>query len=314
MRNLRQFLSELRKRGEVVDIFHEVDPDLEIAEVHRRVAEENGPALFFHKVKNSTFPVVTNLFGSQKRIEIAFGNEPEAWVSGLSSFIQKDFPPKLSSLFRHRKLFSRFLHLGTKNRSRAPILEHQMSKPDLESLPLLKLWPEDGGSFMTLPLVYTEPPAGGSPNLGMYRIQRFDKQTAGLHFQIGKGGGFHYDEAEKQGQSLPVTIFLGGPPALILGAIAPLPENISELLLTSLLLGKKLETTPNSPHSLISECEFAITGMARPNVRRPEGPFGDHYGYYSLQHDFPVFECQKITHRKDAIYPATVVGKPRIRR
>jgi 3-polyprenyl-4-hydroxybenzoate decarboxylase len=148
----------------------------------------------------------------------------------------------------------------------------------------------------------------------MYRIQRYDKTTTGIHWQIHKGGGFHYYEAEQRGESLPVTIFLGGAPAMILSAIAPLPEDVPELMLASLLADGKIETVENplvNHHRLISEAEFAICGRVAPHERRPEGPFGDHYGYYSLRHDYPVFEAQAVFHRKDAIYPATVVGKPR---
>jgi UbiD family decarboxylase len=184
----------------------------------------------------------------------------------------------------------------------------------LEQIPLLQLWHEDGGHFVTLPLVYTESPTSGKHNLGMYRIQRYDGRTTGIHWQIHKGGGFHYHEAENLGKPLPVTIFLGGPPALILSAIAPLPEDVPELMLASLLAGQKLKTTKNpleNGHRLIAEAEFAICGSVAPNLRRPEGPFGDHYGYYSLVHDYPVFEAEAVFHRKDAIYPATVVGKPR---
>jgi 3-polyprenyl-4-hydroxybenzoate decarboxylase len=167
---------------------------------------------------------------------------------------------------------------------------------------------------VTLPLVYTESPVSGKPNLGMYRIQRYDKTTTGIHWQIGKGGGFHYFEAEKQNKALPVTIFLGGPPAMILSAIAPLPEDVPELMLASLLAGSKISTAQNPlscHHRLIAESEFAICGHVPPTERRPEGPFGDHYGYYSLKHDYPVFHADAVFHRKDAIYPATVVGKPR---
>src|SRR5690606_26569928 len=166
---------------------------------------------------------------------------------------------------------------------------------------------------MTLPLVYTESPEDGKPNLGMYRIQRYDDRHTGLHCQIGKGGGFHYQEAEERGEALPVTIFAGGPPALILSAIAPLPEGVPELLLASLLLGKRLpyKRVPGWPHPIIAECEFAFAGHALPKKRKMEGPFGDHYGYYSLKHPYPVFRCKKVYRRKDAIWPATVVGKPR---
>ncbi|MDQ5844162.1 MAG: UbiD family decarboxylase, partial [Acidobacteriota bacterium] len=184
----------------------------------------------------------------------------------------------------------------------------------LDTLPVLTTWDEDGGPFITLPLVYTENPTTHKHNLGIYRMQVYDAQTTGLHWQIQKGGGFHYTEAERLGQPLPVTVFLGGPPALILAAIAPLPEDVPELVLASLLAGEKLKMTKNplgGPHRLAAEAEFALVGQAPSQKRRPEGPFGDHYGYYSLEHDYPVFEVDAVFHRRDAIYPATVVGKPR---
>ncbi len=310
--NLRHFLHALRQAGEIVDIYHEVDPHLELAEIHRRVSAAEGPALFFHRVKGSSFPVVTNLFGSARRVELAFPERPEQVIARLIQLAHEDFPPTPRKLWKNRNTLLKLLNIGTKMRRAGPILESVQSPPDLDSLPMTKSWPLDGGDFITLPLVYTEPPDGGPPNLGMYRIQRYNKRQTGLHFQIQKGGGFHYARAEALGQPLPVSIFVGGPPALILSAITPLPENVSELLLCGLLQGKKLERcrSEHTPHPLISECEFALVGEAKPHIRREEGPFGDHYGYYSWKHDFPVFDCKALYHRKDAIYPATVVGKP----
>jgi len=185
--------------------------------------------------------------------------------------------------------------------------------PRLNEIPLLKLWPEDGGHFMTLPLVLTESPVDGRPNLGMYRIQRHDDRRTGIHWQIHKGGGYHYSEAEALDQPLPVTILAGGPPALILGAIAPLPEGVPELLLASLLLGKRLPVlrTKSWPHPIPADAEFAFLGHVPPKTRRDEGPFGDHYGYYSLAHPYPAFHCRRVLRRRNAIWPATVVGKPR---
>ena len=146
----------------------------------------------------------------------------------------------------------------------------------------------------------------------MYRLHVHDRRSTGLHWQIGKGGGFHYASAEARGADLPVTVFLGGPPALILAAIAPLPENVPELMLASLIAGARLPLVDGrGPHPLVADAEFALMGRVRPHVRKPEGPFGDHYGYYSLQHDYPVFEIERLARRRDAIYPATVVGKPR---
>lgn len=305
-RNIREFISLLKNEGEIVEVNASVDANLEIAEIHRRVAAAEGPALFFKNVKGSRFPVVTNLFGSKRRVELCFGPRPEEL---LSKFIAlSEHPPSLTTLWKHRKLFSRLRHLGTKRVKSPFVSQVKMNPIDLESLPLLKSWPMDGGHFVTLPLVYTQPIGGGPPNLGMYRIQRYDQKHCGLHFQIGKGGGFHYYEAEKQNRPLPVTIFIGGAPSLILSAIVPLPENISELLFASFLQEQKMGL---SKEGLISECEFAIVGKAPPHKRKGEGPFGDHYGYYSLEHDFPYLECEAIYHRKDAIYPATIVGKPK---
>lgn len=311
--NLRQFLQVLRQHEEIVDVYEAVDPHLEIAEIHRRVAAADGPALFFHNVKKSTFPVVTNLFGSKRRIAIAFQNEPEKLIEQLVLFATREFPPSLATLWKKRSLIKSLLKIGSRRQKQGAVTEMTMNAPNLEALPLLKTWPLDGGHFITLPLVYTEPPNGGAPNLGMYRIQRYDEKQAGLHFQIAKGGGFHYHQAESLGTPLDVSIFIGGPPALILSAITPLPENVPELLIYSLLQQEKVSLTSVTDHShpLIAECEFALLGKALPFKRRPEGPFGDHYGYYSWAHDFPIFDCHKITHRKGAIYPATVVGKPR---
>ncbi len=310
--NLRSFISHLREHKEIVDIHEEVDSDLELAEIHRRVAAADGPALLFHRVKGSPFPVVTNLFGSNKRISLAFHNEPEKFVSNMIRLATRDFPPSINTLWGQRSDLKKLLKIGVKRRRTAPVLEHRAS--GLDQLPMLKCWPMDGGHFLTLPLVYTEhPEKGGSPNLGIYRMQRYDNQSCGMHWQIGKGGGFHYHLSEQQNRPLPVNVFLGGPPALIVSAIAPLPENVPEMLLCSVLQGSKLETANNDHNSypVVSEAEFALIGEVVPHERRIEGPFGDHYGYYSLEHEFPVFRCQHLYHRKDAIYPATVVGKPR---
>lgn len=313
-KNLRSFIDLLRRENEIVEISAEVDPYLEIAEIHRRIIDEKGKALLFTNVKGSNFPVVTNLFGTKRRIDLAFGPKPLEFVKRAVHAAEELLPPKLNRLWGYRDLAFTAAKLGTKNVRNAPVLESRQANVDLEKLPLLQLWHEDGGHFVTLPLVYTESPVDGKHNLGMYRIQRYDKTTTGIHWQIGKGGGFHYYEAEQRNEALKATIFLGGPPALILSAIAPLPEGIPELMLASLLAGSKIGMAENplaGHHRLIAESEFAICGHVPPHERRPEGPFGDHYGYYSLTHDYPVFHADAVFHRKDAIYPATVVGKPR---
>ncbi|MDX6500099.1 MAG: 4-hydroxybenzoate decarboxylase subunit [Blastocatellia bacterium] len=311
--NLRSFLDLLRREKDLVSIDTELDPYLELAEVHRRVIERGGPAILFQRVKGSRYPVVTNLFGTPKRIELAFGPKPEQFVKELVSVAESLLPPQRSELWKHKSLVRDFLKLGTKTVSRAPVTEAFDRPGSLDELPVLTTWQEDGGPFITLPLVYTENPITKKHNLGIYRMQVYDAKTAGLHWQIQKGGGFHYRAAEELNQPLPVTVFLGGPPALMIAAIAPLPEDVPELVLASLLQGQKLRMAKNpfGAHRLVAEAEFALVGHAQPHERRPEGPFGDHYGYYSLQHEYPVFHCETIAHRRDAIFPATVVGKPR---
>jgi UbiD family decarboxylase len=312
--SLRSFLDTLTRENQIVTIKAEVDPYLEIAEIHRRVIAEGGPALLFKHVKGSRFPVVTNLFGTERRIELAFGPKPERVVQQMALIFESLLPPKPGELWKHRAATWDVLRLGTTNTTRSPVTQVQDRPPRLDQLPVLTTWQEDGGPFITLPLVYTENPTSRKHNLGIYRMQVYDSATAGLHWQIQKGGGFHYDESERLGQELPVTVFLGGPPALILAAIAPLPEDVPELVLASLLQGRRLKMSRNplgGAHRLVAEAEFALVGHAAPHDRRPEGPFGDHYGYYSLQHDYPVFRADAVFHRRDAIYPATVVGKPR---
>ena len=311
--NLRDYLELLRQENELLVIDTPVDPFLEIAEIHRRVIARGGPALLFTSVRNSAFPVVTNLFGTGRRLELAFGSRPTAFVRDLVRLVENLMPPSFATLWQARPLVSQTLKIGTRKIRHAPILECCQNPPRLTELPLLTSWYSDGGPFVTLPLVYTEHPDGKGHNLGMYRIQRYDDRTTGIHWQIHKGGGYHYHEAEKRGLPLPMTLYIGGPPALMLAAIAPLPEDIPELMLASLLQGGKLGMAddPRGGHRLVAQAEFAVKGIVPPGERRPEGPFGDHYGYNSLQHDYPVFRASHLYHRRNAIYPATVVGRPR---
>ncbi len=312
-RDLREFLALLAREGELVEIEAEVDPLLEAAEIHRRVIAANGPALLFRKPRGSAFALATNLFGTHKRVELAFGARPGALIAQAAALPRELLPPTLSKLWAQRSLFGALARVGMQRRASGPVLEHVQDPPRLSSLPALQTWPRDGGRFLTLPLCYTEHPEGHGSNLGMYRAQLFDESALGVHVQIGKGGGFHLAAAERAGRALPVNVFLGGPPALILSAIAPLPENVPELLLASLVLGERLQLieSPLSPLPLVAQAEFALLGEIAPGARRPEGPFGDHYGYYSETHDYPWMKLSALCHRSGAIFPATVVGKPR---
>jgi len=274
LHDLRSYLNLLQREGELLQIDEEVSPYLEIAEIHRRVIAQGGPALLFTKVQGSDFPVVTNLFGTNKRLELAFGRRPQQFVRDLVHLTETIMPLKMKKLWDNRHLFTEGLKIGLKETRTGAILENCQIPARLSSLPMLTSWHSDGGPFVTLPLVYTEHPDGRGHNLGMYRIQRHDDTTTGIHWQIHKGGGYHYHEAEKLNQPLPLTLYIGGPPALMLAAIAPLPEDIPELMLTSLLMGKKLEMVvdPRGGHRLVAFAEFAIKGKVPPHLRRPEGP------------------------------------------
>jgi len=314
-RDLQTYIADLKKRGELKEITANVSPDIEIAEIHRRVISQEGPALLFTNVSGSSFPVVTNLFGTKSRVDLAFGDVGKKFVETVAKFPETLLPPSVKKLWHQREPIFKALKIGLKHLpfSSTPISHKRLAPPQLDLLPVLRTWSQDGGPFFTLPLVYTEDPVTKIPNLGMYRLQRHSANSTGIHMQIGKGGGFHLARAKELGQKLSMNVFLGGPPAAIMGAIAPLPENVPELLLSSLMLGEKLRVTnlADSELSALADAEFVLTGTVSADDILPEGPFGDHYGYYSLKHDYPVFRVKSLYHRKNAIYPATVVGKPR---
>lgn len=310
--DLRTFLAQLQRNNDVVYIDAPVDPVLEAAEIHRRVIAAGGPALVFRNIVGADFPLVTNLFGTPRRAELAFGERPLRLIRRLVHLVETMLPPTPAKLWGARDVGLELLKVGLKRGRGGAVTEVVTNDVRLDRLPAMTTWPEDGGPFVTLPLVFTQHPDGRGHNLGMYRLHVHDARSTGIHWQIGKGGGFHYQIAESRNQALPVTVFLGGPPALILSAIAPLPENVPELMLASLIQGERLKLSEGPwPHALVSSAEFALIGEVPPHVRKPEGPFGDHYGYYSLQHDYPVFNVKQIARRKDAMFPATVVGKPR---
>ncbi|SEU19838.1 UbiD family decarboxylase [Paenibacillus sp. NFR01] len=314
--NLRQWIEELRKDKDLAIIETPVDPYLELAEIHRRVVQEEGPALLFTQVKGTPFPVATNLFGSVRRVNKAFGTRPEQLVKSLLDAAEQLLPPTFGGAWKEKNLLFNLLKVGYKNvpEGEAPVLGICRSSEPLKELPRITSWAEDGGPFITLPLVYTESILRPKDhNLGMYRMQIFDDSTSGMHWQIQKGGGFHHREAELLGETLPVSVFLGGPPALIAAAAAPVPERLPELMLASLIMNSRLPLVkdPLGGHRIPAEAEFAIRGLVPPLERRAEGPFGDRYGYYTRQHDFPLMHVQRMWHRKDAIFPATILGKPR---
>ena len=263
LHNLRSFLDLLKKENQLRVIDAAVDPCLELAEIQRRVVARQGAALLFTNVKDSKFPVVTNLFGTPRRIELAFGAEPTLFFRQVLEALEILHDPSPLSLWKSRGMALSLTHIGTSVKPSGPAIEYDVSPPCLSALPRIKSWPLDSGAFLTLPLVYSEHPVTGRSNIGMYRGQIFDDSTLGMHFQIHRGIGFHYYEAEKRNEPLPVNVFLGGPPALILSAIAPLPENIPEAIFASLLLGAKIDFVRDhgiSPLPLAAESEFTFVG------------------------------------------------------
>ncbi|RME59740.1 MAG: UbiD family decarboxylase, partial [Candidatus Dadabacteria bacterium] len=309
--NLKEYLEFLKKEGELAVISEEVNPYLEIAEIQRRVIAQKGPALLFTKVAGSPYPLAVNLFGTEKRINIAFGDKCLRIIQQIAALL-KD--PPLSFKAHLKKGFSllpRLISLGSKVKSRGKIVLNS-EEPSFSTYPITTSWPEDGGPFITLGLVHTEHPLTGAPNLGIYRMQVFNNSETGMHFQLGKGGGYHLFFAKEHGTVLPTNVIIGGPPALFFFSIAPLPENVFEFLLASFLLGKKLKFVHNPFGSLplFEEAEFVLSGYTDPFTLRKEGPFGDHYGCYSLVHKYPVFKCKRVFKAESPIWTATVVGKP----
>jgi 4-hydroxybenzoate decarboxylase subunit C len=310
--DLREFILDLERRGELVRIQREVDPDQEITAIQHRVIAVQGPALLFERVKGSPYRVVSNLFGTRRRVVLACGAEPEELGQRLAEVAHCLMPPSLGNLWRMRRDLLRLLPVRMRRVSKGPVLETQTQPADLTQLPVLTCWPEDGGAFFTLPLVHTTDPETGQGNLGIYRLQRFDAISTGMHWQIERGGGFHFHKAVRAGQPMPVSVILGGPPALIIAAVAPLPEGVDERLLAAYLMQKPLAVIRRGPggHLIPAAAEFVLEGQVTPGDSRLEGPFGDHFGHYSAAADYPVFRVQRVLARRDAIYPATVVGKP----
>jgi 4-hydroxy-3-polyprenylbenzoate decarboxylase len=290
----------------------EVDPVYEIGEIAQRVVREGGPALLFERVKGSRFPLAINFLGSFERITLALGMHPEALGQRLLRFAEELNPPSPSRAWSQRDFFPRLFAMRPRSVSHASCQAIVDADPDLEGLPIVRCWPQDGGRFITFPLVMTNHPATGKSNVGIYRMQLFDRTTTGMHWQIHKGGGFHYHEAEKRGEALKTAVVLGADPALMLAGILPLPEGFEEIAFAGLLRarGTRMANALTMNAQVPADAEFVLEGEVPPHERRLEGPFGDHFGHYCDPADFPVFKVRTITRRHDAIYPAAIVGKP----
>ena len=313
-RNLRQCVDDLERTGQLVRIESEVDPYLEAAEIQRRVYAAGGPAVFYANVKGCRFPMTSNLFGTIERTRFLFRDTIEL----VKRLVELKLDPEraLQHPLQSLRALPAAWAMRPKRVSRGPVLDEETT---ISELPQLVCWPDDGGPFVTLPAVYTEDvtrPGWQRSNLGMYRIQLAGNRYArdeqiGLHYQIHRGIGVHHTRAIQAGKPFAVNVFVGGPPALPLAAVMPLPEGLSELTFAGALGGRRVRiATGQGTLPVVAEADFCISGTVDPDVLLPEGPFGDHLGYYSLAHDFPVLNVERVTHRRDAIWPFTVVGRP----
>jgi len=305
------FARYLESAGELRRVHAEVDPHLEITAIAARAIREERPAILFERVRGSGYPVLVNALASDRRCELALQAHPEQIGEDLLRFFADAIPPRPRALLAHRATAGRFLHAPVRMVRTAP--SQEVTAPaDLGELPVLTCWPGDGGKFITLPQVVTYDPVQGTRNMGMYRMHVFDGRTTGMHWQIQKGGGFHYYRAEKLGRPLELAVALGTDPALLLATVAPLPENIDEAMFAGFLRGKRTEFVRGHSISIAvpANAEFVLEGIVQPGERRMEGPFGDHFGHYSQAAEFPVFHLSAITRRRDAVFPATVVGIP----
>ncbi|MCE5266568.1 MAG: UbiD family decarboxylase, partial [Planctomycetaceae bacterium] len=313
-RNLRQCVDDLEAAGQLRRINAPVDPNLEMAEVQRRVFRAGGPALLFTNVVACRFPMVGNLFGAMERVRYLFRDSLER----LRQLVALQVDP--ADLMRRPRLYLKAPWSALLTRPRkvrwGPVLACETT---IGELPQLKSWPGDGGAYVTLPQVYTEDPDTpglARSNLGMYRVQlsggKYEPdREVGLHYQLHRGIAAHHAAALRRGEPLRVNVFVGGPPAMSVAAVMPLPEGMSELALAGVLGRRRVPMICGGEELPIhAEADFCICGTIDPTRLKPEGPFGDHLGYYSLTHDFPVMRVEHVWHRRDAIWPFTVVGRP----
>ena len=310
--DLRAFIAHLEQTEDLARIRVRVDPNQEMTIIQHRVIASGGPALLFENVSGSPYRVVTNLFGTRRRTRLVFGSDPAELGQRVLRLSRTLMPPSIKAIVKSRRDLVALSTARMRKVTNGPVLETISHSPDLNRLPVLTCWPDDGGPFFTLPLVHTTDPQNGTGNLGIYRLQRFDGRSTGMHWQIEKGGGFHYHQAVAMNRPLPVSVILGGPPALIAAAVAPLPEGIDERLLAAYMMNRPLDVIARSTtgHRVPARAEFVLEGTVTPGDLQWEGPFGDHFGHYSHAADYPVFRVHRVLARKDAIYPATVVGKP----
>lgn len=318
--DLQSFLRFCESRGDLARVPVEVDPRFEISEIVTRVVRADGPAVLFERVKGSRFPVAANVLGSLRRCVWALGREPDAIGAEILRAAERLLPPTPRDLWGAREVLLRGRHFRVRRTASPPwsaegggtTRGHDGHPLTLDDLPILTCWPGDGGRFVTFPLVITEHPVTRARNLGIYRMHVYDAARAGMHWQIMKGGGYHYAAAERLAQPLPVAVALGADPITLLASVAPLPEGLDELAFAGFLRGTPTELARCGSVDVYApaSAEFVLEGEVPPGERALEGPFGDHFGHYSHAAPFPVLHVRRISHRARPIFPVAVVGKP----
>ncbi len=312
--SMEECLLDLERTGQLIRIKEETDPNLQMAAIHLRVYEAGGPALLFENVKGSKYRAASNIYGTLERSRFVF-RETLGLVQQLINLKSNPLDGLKHPIQNFNAGLAALKALPLKNPLTKPVL---FSEIKIEDIPPIKHWPRDGGAFVTLPQVYSEDidmPGIMHANLGMYRIQLNGNEyklntEIGLHYQLHRGIGVHQTKANKKGQPLKVSIFAGGPPSHAVSAVMPLPEGISEMTFAGVLGGRRFRYVYEDGYCISTDADFVITGEVYPGENKPEGPFGDHLGYYSLQHDFPLMRVHKVYAKKNAIWPFTVVGRP----
>ena len=311
MSDLQAFLTQLERQGELSRVRVEVDPELEVTEIATRVVKEKGPALLFERVKGSAFPLAINILGSERRIELALGRHPQQVGTELRRLMEAAIPPRPKRLIDEWRTIGRVLAMPPKRVHRAAVQQVDEA-PDLGRLPAMKCWPKDAGRFITCGMVLTHDPETDARNLGIYRMQIVGPDQVIMHWQIQKGGGFHYWKAEQQGKALAVAVVIGGDPILYIASVAPLPEGIDELAFAGFLRGRPVPLAYGKTKltAVPADAEIVLEGLVAPDERMDEGPFGDHFGHYSHPAPFPILRVEAMTRRTHPVYLSAVVGKP----
>ncbi|WP_461204971.1 menaquinone biosynthesis decarboxylase [Clostridium sp. DL1XJH146] len=311
-KDLQKFIDDLKKKDLIYEIDAEVDSELEITEITDRVSKKFGKALLFNNVKNSPYPLVINAMGTYERLNLALGVENlDDIADEIVDFMDMANYATLVSKIKSAPKLAKMAFIFPKKVKKAACQE-VIEEPDLDKLPILKCWPQDGGRYITLPLVITKDPDTNQQNMGMYRLQVYDKKTTGMHWHLHKDGREIYEKYRKLGKRMPVSVAIGCDPATIYSATAPLPKMIDEMIFAGFLRKSSVDLVKCVTNDIYvpANAEFILEGYVDLDEKRLEGPFGDHTGYYSLEDMYPVFHIEKITRKKNPVYPTTIVGKP----